>query len=59
MIEFTLSRNRNGKKSRWTKKYPRKRILKREAVRKLLDGILIIGMMMTIIISMEICINSC
>lgn len=29
MIEFTLSRNRNGKKSRWTKKYPRKRILKR------------------------------
>lgn len=28
MIEFTLSRNRNGKKSRWTKKYPRKRILK-------------------------------
>lgn len=29
MIEFTLNRNRNGKKSRWTKKYPRKRILKR------------------------------
>lgn len=29
MIEFTLSRNRNGKKSRWAKKYPRKRILKR------------------------------
>lgn len=27
MIEFTL--NRNGKKSRWAKKYPRKRILKR------------------------------
>lgn len=29
MIEFTLNRDRNGKKSRWTKKYPRKRILKR------------------------------
>lgn len=29
MIEFTLNRNRNGKKSRWAKKYPRKRILKR------------------------------
>lgn len=29
MIEFTLNRNRNGKKSRWTKKYPRRRILKR------------------------------
>lgn len=29
MIEFTLKRNRNGKKSRWSKKYPRKRILKR------------------------------
>ncbi len=29
MIEFTLNRSRNGKKSRWTKKYPRKRILKR------------------------------
>ena len=28
MIEFTLNRNRNGKKSRWAKKYPRKRILK-------------------------------
>ena len=27
MIEFTLNRNRNGKKSRWAKKYPRKRIL--------------------------------
>lgn len=27
MIEFTLSRARNGKKSRWAKKYPRKRIL--------------------------------
>lgn len=24
MIEFTLNRNRNGKKSRWAKKYPRK-----------------------------------
>lgn len=29
MIEFTLNRNKNGKKSRWSKKYPRKRILKR------------------------------
>jgi len=29
MIEFTLKRNRNGKKSRWAKKYPRKRILER------------------------------
>lgn len=29
MIEFTLNRNRSGKKSRWAKKYPRKRILKR------------------------------
>lgn len=29
MIEFTFNRNRNGKKSRWAKKYPRKRILKR------------------------------
>lgn len=29
MIEFTLNRNKNGKKSRWAKKYPRKRILKR------------------------------
>lgn len=29
MIEFTLNRDRNGKKSRWAKKYPRKRILKR------------------------------
>ena len=29
MIEFTLNRSRNGKKSRWSKKYPRKRILKR------------------------------
>jgi hypothetical protein len=29
MIEFTLNRNSNGKKSRWAKKYPRKRILKR------------------------------
>ena len=29
MIEFTLNRNRNGKKSRWAKKYPRKRILKK------------------------------
>lgn len=29
MMEFTLNRNRNGKKSRWAKKYPRKRILKR------------------------------
>lgn len=29
MIEFTINRNRNGKKSRWAKKYPRKRILKR------------------------------
>lgn len=28
MIEFTLNRNRNGKKSRWAKKYPRERILK-------------------------------
>lgn len=28
MIKFTLNRNRNGKKSRWAKKYPRKRILK-------------------------------
>lgn len=29
MMEFTLNRNGNGKKSRWAKKYPRKRILKR------------------------------
>lgn len=29
MIEFTINRNKNGKKSRWAKKYPRKRILKR------------------------------
>lgn len=29
MIEFTLSRGGSGKKSRWAKKYPRKRILKR------------------------------
>lgn len=29
MIEFTLNRDRNGKKSRGTKKYPRKRILKK------------------------------
>lgn len=29
MIEFTLNRNKNGKKSRWAKKYPRKKILKR------------------------------
>lgn len=29
MIEFTLNRARSGKKSRWAKKYPRKRILKR------------------------------
>ena len=29
MIEFTLNRNKNGKKSRWAKKYPRKRILER------------------------------
>lgn len=29
MIEFTLNGNRNGKKSRGTKKYPRKRILKK------------------------------
>lgn len=29
MIEFTLNRNSNGKKSRWAKKYPRKRILKK------------------------------
>lgn len=29
MIEFTINRNRSGKKSRWSKKYPRKRILKR------------------------------
>lgn len=29
MIEFTLNRNRNGKKSRWAKRCPRKRILKR------------------------------
>ena len=59
MIEFTLNRNKNGKKSRWAKKYPRKRILKKEAVRKLLDGIFTIGMMRVITISTEICINSC
>lgn len=29
MMEFTLSRSRNGKKSRGTRKYPRKRILKK------------------------------
>lgn len=29
MIEFTINRSRSGKKSRWVKKYPRKRILKR------------------------------
>lgn len=29
MIEFGLKRARNGKKSRWSKKFPRKRILKR------------------------------
>ena len=29
MIEFKLGRARNGKKSRWSKKFPRKRILKR------------------------------
>lgn len=29
MLEFTLNSSRNGKKSRWAKKYPRKRILKR------------------------------
>lgn len=29
MIEFTFNRSRSGKKSRWAKKYPRKRILKR------------------------------
>lgn len=57
MIEFTLNRNRNGKKSRWAKKYPRKRILKRGS-EKAVDGIFTIGMM-TIIISTEICINSC
>lgn len=35
MIEFTLNRNRNGKKSRGTKKYPRKRIfMKAEVVAK-------------------------
>lgn len=27
MIEFTINRNRSGKKSRWAKKYPRKRKL--------------------------------
>lgn len=32
MIEFTLNRNRNGKKSRWAKRYPRKRILKRSII---------------------------
>lgn len=35
MIEFTLNRNRNGKKSRGTEKYPRKRIfMKAEVVAK-------------------------
>lgn len=35
MIEFTLNRNRNGKKSRGTKEYPRKRIfMKAEVVAK-------------------------
>ena len=29
MIEFGLKRARNGKRSRWSKKYPRKRILQR------------------------------
>lgn len=29
MMEFGLKRARNGKKSRWSKKFPRKRILKR------------------------------
>lgn len=29
MIEFTINRSRSGKKTRWAKKYPRKRILKR------------------------------
>lgn len=29
MMELTFNRNGNGKKSRWDKKYPRKRILKR------------------------------
>lgn len=27
MIEFTLDRNRNGKKSRWAKKYPRRLLM--------------------------------
>lgn len=31
MIEFTLNRHKKGKKSRWVKKYPRKRILKRSS----------------------------
>lgn len=29
MIEFELKRATNGKKSRWSKKFPRKRILHR------------------------------
>lgn len=38
MIEFTINRNRSGKKSRWAKKYPRKRILKRGSERRRLKS---------------------
>ena len=29
MLEFELKRSKKGKRSRWSKKYPRKRILKK------------------------------
>lgn len=30
MIEFTINRNKNGKKSRWNKKYSRKRLIRKD-----------------------------
>ena len=49
MIEFTLSRNRNGKKSRGTKKYPRKRIfMKAEIVAKIAVWFIIFVALLTL-----------
>lgn len=41
MIEFTLNRNKKGKKSRWAKKYPRKMIYVRELRRHIRSNFLV------------------
>lgn len=49
MIEFTLNRNRNGKKSRGTKKYSRKRIfMKAEIVAKIAVWFIIFVALLTL-----------